>query len=161
MQMSDRPTKNLLTDRQISIRRRLRLLRRTHLGSSTSARAHDLRHRPAVPGANAQAIYDEIVQHIEEAFGELLVLADEFDDAEMLVNRCGRCNRMATSTISLPGWNGSWKAVRGDLLPMAFRDRRLPSREPRWVASVPSRHQTSASGPWWQLVDTSAAARDS
>jgi hypothetical protein len=34
---------------------------------------------PEVPGANAQALYDEIVDHIEEAFGDLLVLADEFD----------------------------------------------------------------------------------
>jgi hypothetical protein len=64
---------------------------------------------------------------------------------------------MATSTISLLGWSGSWKAVRGDLLPMAFRDRRLPSREPRCVASVPSRPQTSASGPWWQLVEVPAS----
>jgi hypothetical protein len=34
---------------------------------------------PEVPGANAQALYDEAVDHIEEAFGELLVLADDFD----------------------------------------------------------------------------------
>jgi hypothetical protein len=33
---------------------------------------------PPIPNANAQALYDEIVKHIEEAFGELLVLADEF-----------------------------------------------------------------------------------
>ena len=41
---------------------------------------------PDVPGANAQATYDEIVGHIEEAFTELLVMADEFDEAEMTVN---------------------------------------------------------------------------
>ena len=29
---------------------------------------------------------DGNADHIEEAFGELLVLADEFDDAEMMVN---------------------------------------------------------------------------
>jgi hypothetical protein len=41
---------------------------------------------PLIPGMDAQAIYEEIVIHIEEAFGELLVLADEFDEAEMTVN---------------------------------------------------------------------------
>ena len=34
---------------------------------------------PEVAVTNAQALYDEIVEYIEAAFGDLLVLADEFD----------------------------------------------------------------------------------
>jgi hypothetical protein len=36
----------------------------------------------AVPRANAQVLCDEVVGHIEAAFGELLVLADEFEGDE-------------------------------------------------------------------------------
>jgi hypothetical protein len=41
---------------------------------------------PEVAVANAQAFYEEVVEHIEEAFGDLLVLADEFDEDGETVN---------------------------------------------------------------------------
>ena len=34
---------------------------------------------PPIKGRDTQALYDEIVWHIEEAFGELLVLSKEFE----------------------------------------------------------------------------------
>jgi hypothetical protein len=37
---------------------------------------------PPIPSANVQNLYDEIVGHIEEAFGQLPVLADEFEGDE-------------------------------------------------------------------------------
>jgi hypothetical protein len=41
---------------------------------------------PHIPGSNAQALYDEIVEQIEEAFDNLLVLADELDEDGETVN---------------------------------------------------------------------------
>jgi hypothetical protein len=46
--------------------------------------AHDLACRifealPAIDGIDAQATYEKIVEHIEEAFGELLVICDDLD----------------------------------------------------------------------------------